>query len=480
MRALQLVLGAAFVALLAHPVVAQESVLRDSASVIVDGPRAAAADSALRAEEARGFSGVVLVATGGRVILRKGYGLAVRAPQRPFAPATVVQIGSNTKDFTAVATLQLQEQGKLSVHDSLGKFFPNVPADKRGITVWDLVTHRSGLPLYSGMDFEPVTREQFITRVMALPLRFAPGTQQAYSNVGYSVLAAIIEQLVNDTYGGYVNAHIWKPLGMHDTGLLLVNWDTLRLAHGYQGAEDNGTMLDKPHADNGPYWNLRGNGGYLSTVTDMYHFYDVLFNTSTLLQPATRDLRFPPDRPVALAGSDMINFFLYERDPRSGTVLVMATNWSEYPAPRAREGVAAVLGLPALGGPGRTRVGGPKGAGEAAPPAKAVTLPDTPAGRQAGAFIAMFNAGDTAAARKFMLEQETPNPNDHRTMEQRLSSYRGMRSQVGTMMPVEIVSSSPAEIVLRMRTEKGESPVLTVTVEAAAPHRISGLRIEAE
>jgi CubicO group peptidase (beta-lactamase class C family) len=478
MRALRFVLGAAFAALIVHPAVAQESVLRDSASVILEGPKAAAADSALRAEEAKGFSGVVLIATGGRVILRKGYGLAVREPKRAFAPSTVVQIGSNTKDFTAVAILQLQEQGKLSVHDSLGKFFKDVPADKRGITVWDLVTHRSGLPLYSGMDFEPVTREQFVARVMAMPLRFPAGTQQAYSNVGYSVLAAIIEQLVNDTYGGYVNAHIWKPLGMHDTGLLLVKWDTLRLAHGYQGAEDNGTMLDKPHADNGPYWNLRGNGGYISTVTDMYHFYDVLFNTNTLLQPATRDLRFPPDRPVALAGSDMINFFLYERDPRSETVLIMATNWSEYPAPKAREGVAAVLGLPAMGNRGGTRVGGPRPAETT--PAKPIALPDTPAGRQAGAYIAMFNAGDTTAARKFMLEQLMPNPNDHRTIEQRLSNYRGMRSQVGTMIPVEIVSSSPTEIVLRMRTEKGESPELTVTVEASAPYRISALRIMAE
>ena len=142
-------------------------------------------------------------------------------------PSTVVQIGSNTKDFTAVDILRLQEAGKLSVTDSLGKYFKDVPADKRGITILDLMTHKSGLPLYSGLDFEPVSREAFLARVMKMPLLFAPGAQQKYSNVGYSVLAAIIEQLVGDSYGGYTHKTLWQPLGMHDTGLLLAKFDTL-------------------------------------------------------------------------------------------------------------------------------------------------------------------------------------------------------------------------------------------------------------
>ena len=479
MRTLTLVTSAAFVAFTAFPIGAQDPALRDSASVIMIGPKAVTADSALRVEEAKGFDGVVLAADHGEIVLRKAYGLAVRSPKRAFVPSTVVQIGSNTKDFTAVSILQLQEQGKLSVTDSIGKYLKIVPADKRAITIWDLLTHRSGLPLYSGMDFEPVTRDSFLVRVMQTPLKFAPGTGQQYSNVGYSVLAAIIEQLTGDSYGSYVNTHIWIPLGMHDTGLLLTNYDTLRLAHGYQGDVDNGTMLGKPHARDGPYWNLRGNGGFLSTVTDMYHFYDVLFNSSTLLKPATRDLHYNPDVPMALAGSDMISFFLYERAPRAGMVLIMATNGSDYPAPKARDGAAAALGLPAMGG-GRRTMGGPKQADAGAAGAKAVTLPATAAGRQAAAFIAMFNAGDTTAARKFMLEQLTRNPNAHLTMEERLSQYRGMRAMIGSMIAVEIISSAPTEIVLRMRTEKGENPVLTITVEPAAPNRIAAVRLEAQ
>ena len=91
-------------------------------------------DSVMKAAERAGFSGVVRIEKGGSLVLEKGYGLAIR-PSVRFTPQTVVQIGSNTKDFTAVAILQLQEAGKLSQGDSLAKYFPNAPADKRNITI---------------------------------------------------------------------------------------------------------------------------------------------------------------------------------------------------------------------------------------------------------------------------------------------------------------------------------------------------------
>lgn len=78
-------------------------------------------------------------------------------------------------------------------------------------------------------------------------------------------------------------------------------------------------MLSKPHGSDGPWWNLRGNGGMLSTVADMHAFYKALFETDKLLKPATRALRFDPNEPVALAGSDLVNFFIYERDPATRT-----------------------------------------------------------------------------------------------------------------------------------------------------------------
>src|SRR5207237_707820 len=192
-------------------------------------------------------------------------------------PASVVQIGSNTKDLTLVALLQFAERGLLDLDDTLGTFFIGAPADKRGITLRQIIRHRAGFPLALGGDFEASSREQLVERAMRAPLLFTPGSQERYSNPGYALLAAIIEQKSGQTYDEYVRDHILAPLGLHDTGFLLPRFDTTRLAHGYARDRDMGTMLAKPHAADGPYWNLRGNGGMLSTGHDMAALSKALF-----------------------------------------------------------------------------------------------------------------------------------------------------------------------------------------------------------
>src|SRR5690606_4253316 len=132
--------------------------------------------------------------------------------------------GSNTKDFTTVAILQLVEAGKLSLDDSLRRFFPDAPADKAAITVRHLLNHRAGLPLYasnSGGDFEPVSRDTLIARVMRMTLESTPGARERYSNTGYSVLAAIIELVSGNSYDVYVRDNIFERAGMKETGYLL-------------------------------------------------------------------------------------------------------------------------------------------------------------------------------------------------------------------------------------------------------------------
>ncbi|MGK2960651.1 MAG: serine hydrolase domain-containing protein [Gemmatimonadaceae bacterium] len=91
----------------------------------------------------------------------------------PFSAGTVVQIGSNTKDFTKVAILQLVEAGRISLADPLSRFFPSAPGDKRGITLSQLLEHQAGFPLGLGPDADQVSRQQLIDNAMALqaPLR---------------------------------------------------------------------------------------------------------------------------------------------------------------------------------------------------------------------------------------------------------------------------------------------------------------------
>jgi CubicO group peptidase (beta-lactamase class C family) len=126
-----------------------------------------------------GFSGVALVAKDGHVVLKKGYGLANRGTHAAMTGNSVVQIGSNTKDFTIVSILQLQERGRLTLDDSIAKYFGQVPPDKRGITIRDLLFHRGGFDQHLGGDWEVVSREEEIAHALSSPLLFTPETDRS-------------------------------------------------------------------------------------------------------------------------------------------------------------------------------------------------------------------------------------------------------------------------------------------------------------
>ena len=438
---------------------------------IVKTPLGAQIDSTLAQAERDGFSGVALVAKNGDIILKKGYGMANRAKSIPMTPATIVQIGSNTKDFTAVAILQLIERGRLKLTDSIGTFFQNVPADKRGATIDMLLKHRAGFPEYMGGDFDAVTRNAETRKALDAPLRFPPGSGRAYSNVGYSLLGAIIEQISGKSYDEYVRDEILKPAGLNETGFLLPRFDTNRLAHGYSNGIDRGTMLAKPHAPDGPYWNLRANGGMLSTVGDMYRFYDVLAGEK-LLKPQTRDLMFPPNVPAMLAGSDMVNYFLYDREPQAGIIIILASNAAALNAQRVRDRVAPIVGLDARGGrrdmeePGATE--------------SVKELPNTPAANIVRAYFKAFNSGDAAVMGEFMRTSTVQAPGDTRTIDQRLDGYKRMHDDIGNLNLRGMISSTAEQIVTRATAGNGDTLSLTFVIEPQTPFRIKAIRIEAQ
>jgi CubicO group peptidase (beta-lactamase class C family) len=312
------------------------------------------ADSILRQAEANGFSGVVRVDREGGTILQKGYGLANRELKIAFTPETVVEIGSNTKDFTAVAILQLHERGRLNVRDSLGKFFTGAPAGKRGITIAQLLGHRAGFPPRLGGTFDTLTRQALVDSAMRVTLLFPAGSRESYSHVGYSLLAAIIEQVSGVTYDTYVSENVLRPLGLTHTGLVLPTFDPRKVARAYDvDGTDIGTLLSKPRADDGPFWNLRGAGGMLSTVDEMYLFYRTLFESDKLLKPETRKLRFAADEAMGIGGMDGPTFFLYERDPRVATVIIVASTSAT--APAIRRELEKLLGLADTVGQGSSR-----------------------------------------------------------------------------------------------------------------------------
>jgi len=183
-----------------------------------DAAIAARLDSIAQAAAGQGFSGILVVHRGGKEVLSRGYGLANRATGARFTPQTVVPIGSNVKDFTKAAILALVEGGKLRLADSLGTFFPGAPGDKRGITVDQLLEHRAGLPLGVGQDEVPLTKDEILARVWARPLGSRPGTEERYSNAGFSLRAANVEAVNGEAFGYPVARNTSSPLRPADTG----------------------------------------------------------------------------------------------------------------------------------------------------------------------------------------------------------------------------------------------------------------------
>jgi CubicO group peptidase (beta-lactamase class C family) len=258
----------------------------------VDRPARGRLDSYMTQAEATGFSGGLVVVNHGGIVISKGYGFSDKAQKRAFDQNTVFQIGSITKMFTAAAILKLEMQGKLNVSDSLPKFFKNVPADKAGITIHQLLTHTSGIPENVGPDFEELSRDGFIKRVFSTPLAYKSGAEPHYSNAAFSVAAAIIEIASGKRYEQYLHDEILLPAHMLYTGYVIPQWNQDSLAHEYKDGEDAGVLLSKWGAG-GPYWNLLGNGGLLATLGDMYRWYVALQGNTILSDQAKRKFFTP-------------------------------------------------------------------------------------------------------------------------------------------------------------------------------------------
>ncbi len=185
------------------------------------------ADAFLTSEtEAGRFSGAVLVAYAGEVILNKGYGLADREAQIPVTSDTKFRIGSLTKAFTAMAIMQLQEQGKLSVHDPICDYLQNCPGSWAPVTIHHLLTHTSGIPgtlelpdsLTDVATPDPSERANIAFESRSRTLNFEPGSAWSYSNAGYNVLGLIIEQVSGASYEVFLQEHTFDPLALTGTG----------------------------------------------------------------------------------------------------------------------------------------------------------------------------------------------------------------------------------------------------------------------
>jgi CubicO group peptidase (beta-lactamase class C family) len=241
-----------------------------------------------------GASGTLVAARDGKRVYCEGFGTADRRARIPAGCDTVYDIMSMTKQFTAAAILKLQMMGKLRVTDPIGKYIGPVPADKREITVHQLLAQTSGLTDSLGGDYERLSRRGMVAGALESKLQSPPGAEYHYSNLGYSLLAAIIEKASGMGYETFLAQRLFAPAGMTQTGYVLPHWKRGRVAVEYDPrGRAHGRPFDHPWTKHGPYWNLRGNGGMLSTARDMFRWHRALRGAKVLDQRSKRELFKP-------------------------------------------------------------------------------------------------------------------------------------------------------------------------------------------
>ncbi|MGB8953008.1 MAG: serine hydrolase [Candidatus Aminicenantales bacterium] len=212
----------------------------------------------------------VLVKKQGKVIFRKGYGLADMELGVPIKPDMTFRLGSITKQFTSVAILMLAEQGKLSLQDDILKFLPDYPTQGKTITVEHLLTHTSGIQSYTDLpEWLPLIRKdmslkELIDLFKNKSMQFSPGDRWKYNNSGYILLGAIIEKVSGESYEAFLQNHIFEPLGMKHSCYGSASRIILRRIPGY--------VKGKTGFENAPYLSMTqpyAAGSLLSSVDDL-------------------------------------------------------------------------------------------------------------------------------------------------------------------------------------------------------------------
>jgi CubicO group peptidase (beta-lactamase class C family) len=300
---------------LADAVTSRSGQAGTKSEAVVDGELGARLDQYLNRLAAYGFSGAVLVARGDRIVLRKGYGLADSEKGVPTTAATVYDVASITKQFTSAAILKLEMAGKLRADDPVGKYLPDVPDDKKGITLHHLLTHSSGLP-FECDGAESMSRDQFVKCMLGAKLDAAPGKQYAYSNGGYGLLAAIIEIVSQQPYETFLRERIFKPAGMEGAGFVGESkWPAELIARGVDDAIDQPPKAPQPVT-----WQWRGAAGLVVSVGDLYRWESFL-RSNRALSPAETEKLFKAHVPTDQPGISYGYGWTVAKTPRGGTLV---------------------------------------------------------------------------------------------------------------------------------------------------------------
>jgi len=240
------------------------------------------------------FNGTVLVSEGGKVIYKRGIGLANVEWNIPNEPDTKFRLASITKQFAAMLIMQLVERGKIDLNGKITDYLPDYRKDTGDkVTIHHLLTHTSGIPNYeqefwADKSRDPLTIEQMVADFCIGNLEFEPGSTHRYSNTGYYLLGVIIEKVTGKPLDQVLRENILEPTGMTNSGLDTDGLVLENRATGYTRNIDGLTEAAYMYIDN-----AYAAGGMYSTVEDLY-LWDKALYTEKLLSKKYKKIMFKP------------------------------------------------------------------------------------------------------------------------------------------------------------------------------------------
>jgi len=284
---------------------------------IVSGPLAAKIDDLLRRASAFGFNGQVLVEKDDALILNQAYGFADHASGRKMTPETPVGIASMSKQFVAAAVLALEDDGRVDVRDRVGDLVPGLEPPLADATLHELLTHTAGLRSGDPFgDFEASSRAAMLERIARWPV-LEPRGEWRYANVGYNLLAEVIERASRVPYEAFLAQRLFARAGMSHTGFWHEPPTTPEPpSHAYRGWYDTGSPETWP--DN---HRVRGAGDILSTAADLYRWHLAL-RSGAVLDPATARRAASPQAAIDEGGNLWYGYGLFVAVEEDGDTLI--------------------------------------------------------------------------------------------------------------------------------------------------------------
>lgn len=306
----------------------------------------------------------VAIAKDGRILYAKGFGYADVENKVPFTAQTVSRIGSISKTFTALAVMQLAEQGKINLDAEVQTYVPTFPKKQAPITVRQLLGHLTGIRHYKGIEFLSAKSYSDVESSLAIfkddPLLHEPGAKMSYTTYGYSLLSRVVEAASGESFGAYLQTHIITPLALNQTYLD----DPRRLipqrARNYTKPKDQ-PLQNATYVDQSNKW---GGGGLLSTVEDLIkyaaaHDTDKLAKQETIKQMFT-GLKTNDGKPTGYglgwavateagkrriehSGGSMGATSILTKYPEQGLIIAALTNCDHYSAPLIKIKIAQII-----------------------------------------------------------------------------------------------------------------------------------------